>query len=77
MNESEIKNLLQAGLENCDVELQADGNKLVLKLVGDVFLGLNRVKRSQRVYSLLNDKISAGEIHAVSMSCLTREESAQ
>ena len=74
MHEEEIKLLLSAGLKDCDIELQIDGNRLMLKLLGDVFSGLSRVKRQQLVYALLNEKISSGEIHAVSMTCLSRDE---
>ncbi|MCB1646607.1 MAG: BolA/IbaG family iron-sulfur metabolism protein, partial [Pseudomonadales bacterium] len=71
MNEEEIRALIAGGIENCDVMLQAEGNKMMLVLVSEAFEGLSRVKRQQRVYSLLNDKIASGEIHAVSMRCLT------
>lgn len=74
MDEAEIRDILAQGLGACDVQMQADGNKLMLILTGDVFEGLNRVKRQQLVYGLLNDKISSGEIHAVSMKCLTPSE---
>jgi acid stress-induced BolA-like protein IbaG/YrbA len=43
-------------------------------LVSEAFSGLSRVKRQQLVYSFLNEKINSGEIHAVSMKCLTPEE---
>ena len=74
MNETEIRQILEEGLNDVAIEMQAEGNKLMLRLVGDVFEGLNRVKRQQLVYGLLNEKISSGEIHAVSMSCLTKDE---
>jgi len=74
MNENEIRGLLQSGLGDCELALEIEGNKLSLKLVGDIFEGLSRVKRSQLVYGLLNDKINSGEIHAVSMRCQTRNE---
>ena len=75
MNEDEIRRILSNGLVDCEVELQIEGNKVMARMVGDVFEGLSRVKRQQLVYNLLDDKISSGEIHALSMSCLTRPES--
>ncbi|MFT7687506.1 MAG: acid stress-induced BolA-like protein IbaG/YrbA [Candidatus Azotimanducaceae bacterium] len=74
MDESELINMLQSGLGDCEIELELEGNKLFLKIIGDMFEGLSRVKRSQLVYGLLNEKISSGELHAVSMRCLTRSE---
>ncbi|MBV1876871.1 MAG: BolA/IbaG family iron-sulfur metabolism protein [Pseudomonadales bacterium] len=74
MNEDEIKQLLASGLPGCDIELQSEGNKISVLVVGDLFEGLSRVKRQQLIYGLLNEKIGSGEIHAVSMRCLTQIE---
>ena len=75
MNEAEIRQLLIDGLGDCEIEMVSEGNKLGLRITGAVFEGLNRVKRQQKVYGILNDKISSGEIHAVSMTCVTPSES--
>ena len=77
MDQTEIRTLLEAGLPGCEIEMMAEGNKIGLRLTGDVFEGMNRVKRQQLVYGLLNDKIASGEIHAVSMDCKTNSERAE
>jgi acid stress-induced BolA-like protein IbaG/YrbA len=74
MNEEEIRALLVAGVSDCEIELQTQGNKISLVLVSEQFSGLNRVRRQQLVYKLLDQKISSGEIHAVTMRCLTPAE---
>jgi acid stress-induced BolA-like protein IbaG/YrbA len=74
MNQKEIRTLLIAGLRDSEIELQAEGNKISLVLVTEQFSGLSRVKRQQLVYKLLDQKISSGEIHAVTMRCLTPAE---
>lgn len=74
MNESEIKTILESGLGESEIQMQAEGNKLMLLITSAAFEGQNRVKRQQQVYKLLNDKIESGEIHAVSMKCQTPEE---
>lgn len=74
MNESEIRQLLEAGLGNSDIRMTSDGNKLMLFISADAFAGLGRVKRQQLVYDLLKEKIGSGEIHAVSMRCLAPDE---
>lgn len=74
MDTTAIKQALQSALANCEVELTAEGSNLNLVIVSDDFAGLSRVKRQQKVYSLLNDRIASGEIHAVSMRTLTRDE---
>ena len=74
MDTTAIESTLREALPGCDLTLSADGNKLGLKIVSDAFDGLNRVKRQQKIYALLNDRIQSGEIHAVSMVTLTTAE---
>ena len=76
MNLEEIRQLLESALGESQIEMQSEGNKLDLRLVSDQFIGMNRVKRQQFVYALLNDKISSGEIHAVTMKTRTADEAA-
>ena len=77
MDLEEIKQLLESALGDSQIEMQAEGNKLGLNLVSNKFIGMNRVKRQQFVYSLLNEKISSGEIHAVTMKTRTTDEAAK
>lgn len=74
MNLDSIEKIIKDGLGDCKVEMQAEGNKLMLLIVSNAFEGLNRVKRQQMVYGILNDLIASGEIHAVSMRTLTPDE---
>lgn len=76
MNESDIRQLLEEGLGEADIQVQMDGNKVGVMITSAAFDGLNRVKRQQLVYRLLNEKIESGEIHAVSMKCLAPDEAA-
>lgn len=76
MDLDEIRRLLESALEDSQIEIHAEGNKLALDLVSEKFMGMNRVKRQQFVYTLLNDKISSGEIHAVTMKTRTPDEAA-
>ncbi len=74
MDIQEIESLLQEALPGCELEMTPEGNKLGLKIVSEAFSGLNRVKRQQKIYALLDEKIKSGEIHAVSMVTMTPEE---
>ena len=74
MDLEEIRQLLESVLGDSQIEMQAEGNKLDLNLVSDKFIGMNRVKRQQFIYTLLNDKIATGEIHAVTMKTRTVDE---
>lgn len=74
MDISAIETALRDALPGCELSLAAEGNKLSVQIVSEAFSGLNRVKRQQKVYSLLNDRIQSGEIHAVSMVTMTPDE---
>jgi acid stress-induced BolA-like protein IbaG/YrbA len=69
-----LRTVLLSGLSDCEIDIQMEGNKISLNLVSEIFAGLSRVKRQQLVYSLLNELISSGEIHAVTMRTVTPEE---
>ena len=43
-------------------------------IVSTEFAELTLVKRQQRVYQTLRDKLDSGELHALSMKTLTPEE---
>ena len=74
MDVSAIEAMLREAFPQCELELQAEGNKLGLKIVSDAFSGLNRVNRQQKIYAILDERIKSGEIHAVSMITRTPEE---
>ena len=74
MEGDRIKEILLSGLGDCDIEIEIDGNKVVLNLVSIVFEGLSRVRRQQKVYALLNGMIASGEIHAITMRTQTPDE---
>ncbi len=76
MDLDEIERLLRETVAVAELELAADGNRLMVKLVSDDFDGLNRVKRQQLLYGALNELIASGEVHAVTMQTQTPAEAA-
>ncbi|MDH5737460.1 MAG: BolA/IbaG family iron-sulfur metabolism protein [Gammaproteobacteria bacterium] len=74
MDLDEIKGILTSGLSTDRVEAVSEGDKLALRVVSEAFAGLSKVKRQQKVYSLLNDRIRSGEIHAITMETFAPEE---
>ena len=74
MDVEAIESIITAELLDCQVELMIDGNKVSLRVISGEFEGLNRVKRQQKIYGLLDDMIKSGEIHAVAMVTQTPEE---
>jgi acid stress-induced BolA-like protein IbaG/YrbA len=69
-----IRALLAEGLPGCQIRVDGGGGKFQVAVTGSVFAGLGAVKRQQMIYQHLNDHISSGAIHAVSMKLQTPEE---
>ena len=74
MDSDKIKEMLASGLGDCDIEVQITGNKLVLHIISESFEGLSQLKRQKKVYAILNEMVSTGEIHAVTMHTNTPSE---
>jgi acid stress-induced BolA-like protein IbaG/YrbA len=72
-----IRKLLETGLTGCEIEVSGDSPSLNVRAVGTLFEGLNKVKRQQKVYGILRDLISTGELHAVTMQIATPAEQAE
>ena len=75
MDANQITILLNAELTECQVAVNGGDGKYLVTVVGDVFEGLNAVKRQQTIYKILNEHIKSGAIHAVTMSLMTANES--
>ena len=70
----QIRQLLLEEFPDCDIRVEGGEGKYLVTAVGDVFEGLNAVKRQQAIYKVLNPHISSGAIHAVSMRLMTESE---
>ena len=75
MDDSQITIELNAKLPNCQVTVEGGDGKYLVTVIGDVFEGLNAVKRQQTIYKILNEHITSGAIHAVTMRLMTVTES--
>lgn len=74
MQPNEIKALLDAGLENCDVRVEGEGSHFDILVIGEVFAGMRPVQKQQLVYGVLNEQIASGSIHAVNIRTFTASE---
>ncbi|MFY7697427.1 MAG: BolA family protein [Legionella sp.] len=57
-----------------DVKVSGDGYHYKLTIVSDIFLGKTKILRQQWVYAQLKEYIISGELHALSMNTLTKDE---
>lgn len=73
MKES-IAGLVQAHVEDADVEVHADGSHFRVAVTSPAFAGLSRVRRQQLVYRAIGELIRDGSVHAVTIRAMTPEE---
>ncbi len=57
-----------------EIRVQGEGNKISVLIVSPVFAGLRPVQKQQKIYGCMQDWISSGELHAVTMQTLTPDE---
>ena len=69
----DVRSFIAAGLSCEHLEVEGDGQHFFATIVSTDFDGLSRVRRHQRVYTALGDRMKA-QIHALSMKTLTPVE---
>lgn len=74
MDPTQVENLIKAGLPDCDVSVKGDGSHFEAIVIGDVFADLSLVKKQQLVYATVVDRITSGELHALSIKTYTPQE---
>ncbi len=74
MDPDQVKQLIAAGLPDCEITVTGDGSHFDATVIGDVFADLSPVKKQQLVYATVNDKITSGELHAFTIKTYTPEE---
>lgn len=74
LDPKQIEQWIAAGLDCDHLAVNGDGHHFEALIVSAEFAGLNRVKRQQRVYRTVLDKLNSGELHAISLQTLTPDE---
>jgi acid stress-induced BolA-like protein IbaG/YrbA len=74
MNESEIKELIESAIKCESVEVAGDGSHFEAIVISKEFEGKRPVARQQMVYAVVQDRISSGELHALSLKTKTPSE---
>jgi len=68
-----IRATLESGLACEHLDVRGDGHHFEAVIVSPEFEGLSRIRRHQRVYGVLGERMRE-EIHALSMTTLTPAE---
>lgn len=63
----EIRAKIEAGIPGAKVEVNGDGYKYEAIVISKQFEGLNTMKQHQMVYATVNELITSGELHALSL----------
>ena len=63
----DIEQRIREGIPGASVSVSGDGYKYEANVISDQFDGLNTMKQHQMVYACVNDLITSGELHALSL----------
>ena len=72
--ETKIKKILSESFNNCHIEVDGSDSKYNVKIITDDFQDKNTIERHKMIYALLNKFILTGEIHALTIKSLTKNE---
>jgi acid stress-induced BolA-like protein IbaG/YrbA len=74
MDPEEVKRLIEAGMPGSQVTVKGDGSHFDAVVVSEAFAGLTPVKKQQLVYATVNEQITSGQLHALSIKTYTPDE---
>lgn len=74
MEIAEIKQMIENGIPNSDVEVAGEGCNARVLVVSTEFEGKNKLAQQRMIYACLGDKIATGEVHALSIKSFTPEQ---
>ncbi len=69
-----LEQQLQNSFDDAHVCVETDGYHYLIEIQSDDFKGLNKVKRQQAVYKALNEHITSGALHAVTINAFSKGE---
>ncbi len=71
MNEHEIKQRIEAGLPESQVEVSGDGRHFEALVVSPAFAGRSMLEQHRMVYASLGDSFQSEALHALSVKTYT------
>lgn len=74
MNSEQLTQILKEAFPGAEVVVSGQAGKFDLRIVDDQFEGKRTVARQQAVYAPLNTYIASGEVHAVTIHAMTKDE---
>lgn len=74
MTPEEVKALIEAGMPGSTVTVTGDGSKFEASVVSAEFEGKTMVQEQKMVYATVNQEITSGALHALTIKAYTPEE---
>lgn len=74
MDSEEVKRLIEAGIPGAVAHVNGDGYQFEANVVSNVFDGLSMLKKQQLVYGTVQDQITSGALHALTINAYTPKE---
>ncbi|NQZ33175.1 MAG: BolA/IbaG family iron-sulfur metabolism protein [Oceanospirillaceae bacterium] len=74
MQAAEVKQIIESQITESQVITSGEGCNFEVTVISDVFNGLLPVKRQQLVYKCVNEQISDGTIHALTIKTYTQTQ---
>ncbi len=69
-----IQSLISQGLPGAEAAVEGDGRHWYATVVSDVFGGKSLLQQQRLVYGTLGDRLTSGEIHALSVKTYTPDD---
>jgi len=77
MTPEDVTALIEAGMPGSTVSVTGDGSKFEATVVSAEFEGKTMVQEQKMVYATVNQEITSGALHALTIKAFTPEEWAQ
>ena len=74
MTPQQIEQLILANMTNAQVSVTGDEGKFTAQVISEEFEGMSLIKRHKRVYACVNDEITSGALHALTINAKTPQE---
>ncbi|MDH5393031.1 MAG: BolA/IbaG family iron-sulfur metabolism protein [Gammaproteobacteria bacterium] len=74
MTPEEVKSLIEAGMPGSTVSVTGDGSKFEATVVSAAFEGKTMVQEQKMVYATVNQEITSGALHALTIKAYTPQE---
>ncbi len=74
MTPQEIQQLIQSKMTDAQVSVSGDEGKFTAEVISNQFEGLMTIKRHKLVYACVNDEITSGALHALTIVAKTPAE---